>query len=491
MKISRKHVLKQAPLKKAVAIDRVKEPINKNTAKTESKGAKNKTIVYSFIGLFIGVGLLLLISLKFSFIKVHLAGIEIDNNADRQQLIASLENQTKDFQITVSVNDKTNNYKIEKAGILAEIPSSVDEALKTKKPTNHFKRLAFWQKHELGLKLTADQKKLEKFIDIQLTKTIKKASNATVAIDNGSSKIVAEKDGLVYSLDDPQATLMAHVANLDNRPITLQKTAKPAKITLAEAEKAKKTIDAILNKPVSFNIVGSTVNALPSDIGQWIEIHPVPSDKTIDITISGGKILDYLNAIAAPYVTPPQNAILVPGSNSKILIPGINGVDIVDKETVAANVARQILKQDSVNQNLSVAYQTYKTITATPHDKWIAVDLSSKVLYAYEKTQLVRTFLISAGAPETPTVEGTFAINSKLVSQDMAGPNADGSRFFQPDVPYVNYFYADYAIHGVYWRPDSYLGSINASHGCVGMNVSESAWLFNWAPIGTTVITFS
>jgi lipoprotein-anchoring transpeptidase ErfK/SrfK len=104
---------------------------------------------------------------------------------------------------------------------------------------------------------------------------------------------------------------------------------------------------------------------------------------------------------------------------------------------------------------------------------------------------LVHTFLVSAGAPKTPTVLGKYAIYSKLRSQDMTGNNADGSRYFQPAVPYVNYFYGGYAIHGNYWRPDSWFGNINSSHGCIGVNVSDGAWIYNWAAIGTPVIVHS
>ncbi len=70
----------------------------------------------------------------------------------------------------------------------------------------------------------------------------------------------------------------------------------------------------------------------------------------------------------------------------------------------------------------------------------------------------------------------------------MQGGNADGSRYFQPDVPYVNYFYADYAVHGNYWRPSSYFGNINSSHGCIGVSVGDGAWIYDWASIGTPVI---
>ena len=57
-----------------------------------------------------------------------------------------------------------------------------------------------------------------------------------------------------------------------------------------------------------------------------------------------------------------------------------------------------------------------------------------------------------------------------------------------PDVKWINYFYRDYAIHGNYWRPLSYFGNINSSHGCVGLEDTEAEWIYSWAPIGTPVI---
>ncbi|HYI14740.1 MAG TPA: L,D-transpeptidase, partial [Thermomicrobiales bacterium] len=64
------------------------------------------------------------------------------------------------------------------------------------------------------------------------------------------------------------------------------------------------------------------------------------------------------------------------------------------------------------------------------------------------------------------------------------GPNTDGTTFIQEDVPWVMYFYADFAIHGAYWR---YSFGYSGSHGCVNLPVSDAAWLYAWAPIGTRV----
>jgi lipoprotein-anchoring transpeptidase ErfK/SrfK len=106
-------------------------------------------------------------------------------------------------------------------------------------------------------------------------------------------------------------------------------------------------------------------------------------------------------------------------------------------------------------------------------------------MYAYQNSQLVNTFLVSAGKPSTPTPVGEFHIWDKLTSQTMTGPG-----YVQPNVPWVNYFnHSGDAIHGVYWRPASVFGNVNTSHGCVGVPVNIGEWIFNWAPIGTTVIT--
>jgi lipoprotein-anchoring transpeptidase ErfK/SrfK len=82
-----------------------------------------------------------------------------------------------------------------------------------------------------------------------------------------------------------------------------------------------------------------------------------------------------------------------------------------------------------------------------------------------------------------------FHVYAKFTVQDMRGTNPNGTPYFQPKVPWVSYFYQGSAVHGVYWHPLSWFGVNNSSHGCVGLPVDQAQWVFNWAPIGTTVIT--
>lgn len=112
-------------------------------------------------------------------------------------------------------------------------------------------------------------------------------------------------------------------------------------------------------------------------------------------------------------------------------------------------------------------------------ERWIDVNLSQQMLYAYEGDTIVASFLVSTGVPAFPTVTGQFHIYIKLVSTLMAG-----NGYYLPDVPYTMYFYKGYGLHGTYWH--SNFGH-PMSHGCVNMYTPDAEWLFYWASEGMLV----
>jgi lipoprotein-anchoring transpeptidase ErfK/SrfK len=117
--------------------------------------------------------------------------------------------------------------------------------------------------------------------------------------------------------------------------------------------------------------------------------------------------------------------------------------------------------------------------------KWIDVSIATQSLRAYEGDKVVFETLVSAGVAAHPTVKGTFHIFQKLVADDMAG-GSGASAYFLPAVPYVMYFAEDgYALHGTYWHHNF---GHPMSHGCVNLATPDAKWLYNWAPMGTTVI---
>lgn len=111
--------------------------------------------------------------------------------------------------------------------------------------------------------------------------------------------------------------------------------------------------------------------------------------------------------------------------------------------------------------------------------RWIDVDLSEQMLYAYEGNLLVASFLVSTGVSAYPTVTGQYHIYVKYLSTLMSGPG-----YYLPNVPYTMYFYRGYGIHGTYWHNNF---GHPMSHGCVNMYTPDAKWMFYWASVGTLV----
>jgi lipoprotein-anchoring transpeptidase ErfK/SrfK len=118
-----------------------------------------------------------------------------------------------------------------------------------------------------------------------------------------------------------------------------------------------------------------------------------------------------------------------------------------------------------------------------PNEHWVDVNLSSQTLTAYEGDTIVLHTLISSGLPSYPTVTGRFRIYLRYESQTMDGTRL-GYNYYLPGVPYVMYFYQDYALHGTYWHSNF---GYPMSHGCVNMETGDAQWLYNFTSIGTVV----
>ncbi|GMQ79433.1 MAG: hypothetical protein BMS9Abin02_2022 [Anaerolineae bacterium] len=116
-------------------------------------------------------------------------------------------------------------------------------------------------------------------------------------------------------------------------------------------------------------------------------------------------------------------------------------------------------------------------------ERWIDVNLSTQMLTAYEGNLAVMSTYISSGAWPYLTVTGQFGVYIRYQSQDMNGYRL-GYDYYLEDVPYVMYFYKDFALHGTYWHNNF---GTPMSHGCVNLTIADAQWLYNWSTYGTLV----
>jgi LysM repeat protein len=194
---------------------------------------------------------------------------------------------------------------------------------------------------------------------------------------------------------------------------------------------------------------------------------------------------------AAPAATSPETTA---GTSEYVVVRGDTLGSIAARfgTTVSAlMVANGIANSDRiyVGQKLVVKGSPPKassgasatTATGPTSGRWIDVDLTAQRLTAYQGKTAVFSTLVSTGIAGLRTPVGQFAIRTKIRAQTMSGPG-----YYLPNVPYVMYFAGANAIHGTYWHNNF---GHPMSHGCVNLPTSAAGWLYNWASIGTPVVT--
>jgi lipoprotein-anchoring transpeptidase ErfK/SrfK len=140
--------------------------------------------------------------------------------------------------------------------------------------------------------------------------------------------------------------------------------------------------------------------------------------------------------------------------------------------------------------DLSVfSLQKGAVLGATDDSRWIEIDLSDQRLYAHEGDQIVYNFLVSTGK-WAPTPTGEFRIWIKLRYTKMSGGiKGTGTYYYLPNVPYTQYFYKGFGLHGTYWHNNF---GHPMSHGCVNMRTPDAETLFYWTsppvPQGVNIV---
>jgi hypothetical protein len=150
-------------------------------------------------------------------------------------------------------------------------------------------------------------------------------------------------------------------------------------------------------------------------------------------------------------------------------------------------------------------------------EKWIEIDLSEQTLVLWQGEQPVYATLVSTGRPAigdpkltTATPRGVFRIYAKHITATMDSDEGSGRRlnsakrlepgddgyvpqrgdgmygvtlrrghglFKLRDVPHIQYFKDNYAIHGAYWHD---VFGIPRSHGCINLAPVDSYRVFQW-----------
>lgn len=124
--------------------------------------------------------------------------------------------------------------------------------------------------------------------------------------------------------------------------------------------------------------------------------------------------------------------------------------------------------------------------------KLIVAELTEPVLVtAYQDGRPVYSAMALKGTIGWGTPTGFFTIQRRVANETMDSatlgiPRNGPGGYYLKDVLYTQYFTADgSSIHYNYWSGNF---GYSGSHGCLGMNLADSLWFWEWASVGTPMI---
>ncbi|MDQ2742330.1 MAG: L,D-transpeptidase [Chloroflexota bacterium] len=134
--------------------------------------------------------------------------------------------------------------------------------------------------------------------------------------------------------------------------------------------------------------------------------------------------------------------------------------------------------------------------------KMIVVSTAGEWAHLYEGTRLTLDTPVTTGGPELPTDHGVFHIYFKASPFVFHSPWPPDSPFYYFPTPIQFWMPFDGAegLHDASWRSDfgpgsnlvpTYLGTgrtIQGTHGCVNLPFDAAQFIWDWAPVGTTVV---
>jgi lipoprotein-anchoring transpeptidase ErfK/SrfK len=233
----------------------------------------------------------------------------------------------------------------------------------------------------------------------------------------------------------------------------------------------------IAQYPVLASIVSSISMAAPTQENLWAPAD-IAKPEVTPINVSAFAVQSQNTPV--PTSVPTRRAVPTKTPASQPTEAPTDAPTQAPTAVPAATETPGVVAMEIIEDTPTSEYQPPKPREAVGNgDRWIDVDLTNQMVYAYEGDVIVNSFLVSTGTWLTPTVTGEYKIYVKYRSGSMSGPG-----YYLPNVPYIMYFYKSYGLHGTYWHNNF---GTPMSHGCVNLRTDEAAWLFDWASVGTVV----
>ena len=433
----------------------------------------------------------------------EVAGVSV-SGLTRAEVASAIRQRAQQVEVTIAAGDGSRKAKLADLGYTVDVDATVDKIFAPNAQWTNYASALVSERDQPAV-VVVDAKGVDKTIADLVATAGTKAVDARVDLTEGSDKFTVTPDVAGTTVDRASFQDVAQKAarTLSSATATIKFVTGEAAITTAEAEAVATKANALVATPLTVAAGEKTFAATDVEKAAWVKV-PVVDGALGEPTVDAASVAAWVSAkadeVKVAARTGNRTLSASTGEVLRVTTEARDGSEVVNAAAIGEAAAAGLLAGTAYNgvfesNAIAATWNERRVATgaenlaypAADGEKWVDVNLSNHTMTAYEGGRaVIGPVSMVNGAPATPTVTGTFAIYTKYASQTMRGQNADGSNYVAENVPWVAYFTGGYALHGAPWR-DSF--GYTGSHGCINLPVATAKQVFDWAPIGTVVVS--
>ncbi|KGF01826.1 hypothetical protein HMPREF1628_04115 [Actinomyces sp. S4-C9] len=434
--------------------------------------------------------------------RTTVAGMDVSGKTAKQ-IEQQVEAAASERTLDLTIEGKAVSTSLADTGFSVDAAKTAQAALKPSASV-WSRATGLLSSRHIPASVDVDEQTFTKFVESLNAKTSSPTKEASVSW-NGDH-FVASPGSAGMAVDADQVRMIVENAAMELNGSTsaeISVAQRDPEISMAQAEAAAGKANELMTASVKLGDGVESFEPTRDDVAKWVSF-----DAANDLAPSfdAAEIEGWVSQIADKTNEEPTPGIQNVDENGEVLInalEGKKGWKANNLDAVAGQVVQAVQEGKPFNgsfdyDEIEPTYEQRKIAPgaenlpypAAPGEKWIDINLTTAQMTCYEGTEVVRGPIpVVPGKPSSPTVDGHFNVYLQYESQTMRGLNDDGSRYVEPDVPWVSYFHESYSIHAAPWQRTFGWTGPGGSHGCVNTPTSDAEWIYHWADLGTSVMS--
>jgi lipoprotein-anchoring transpeptidase ErfK/SrfK len=430
------------------------------------------------------------------------AGVSV-SGMTRDEVAAEVRERADAVTVTVDVEGAQRGEHLADLGYTVDVDATVDAVFA---PNGSWSSMATSLVHprDVDAVVHVDEQRVDAVVEQVVGDAGKVGRNAAVRLadDKKGFEVVPAVVGQTVDPTSLQDVAEQAARELTSTTATVDFVDTDPAITNAAAEDVADRANALVARKVVVSDGSEDHKASRAEKASWVTV-PRSGGVLGTPTVDAKKVAAWVEEVAGSVAVEPTDGLRNVDSTGAVLSVVTQAAD----GRTAANadaLTRAAVKALTAGKGYTGSFE-YDTVAASWTDrtvakgaeklaypaaegeKWVDVNLTKHTMTAYVgATPRIGPVSMVSGGDDFPTVTGTYHVYLKYEKMDMRGTNADGTKYLTEDVPWVSFFYQGIALHGAYWR-DSF--GYNGSHGCVNLPVDVAKAVYDFAPIGTPVVS--